>query len=399
MWVELRRKRDLAVTSGPYLGEPRRAPRGVIKGNSIETHSVTASAPTQRFSGKSPFHADLKRRVEAYFETTGRSPHGGFRMWLKTATLFTWLIGSYAVLLFAHVSSWQAVLLVISIGLAMAGIGFGVQHDANHGAYSSNARVNRIMSVTLDLLGASSYLWRLKHNVMHHTYTNVSGLDDDLESGSPHLRLAPWQPRRRFHRLQHLYVWFLYAVFPLKWWFVDDVLELTSGRVGGRPFAPPRGLPLARAVAFKTAFVTWAFVVPALLHPTWALIPLWVFGSATLGIVLAGVFQLAHCVGEADFCQVDSARPTKPDWAEHQVSTTVDFARGNRLLSWYLGGLNFQVEHHLFPRICHVHYRSLAPIVEETCRAHSVRYRAEPTFRSALAANWRWLREMGAAAA
>jgi linoleoyl-CoA desaturase len=178
---------------------------------------------------------------------------------------------------------------------------------------------------------------------------------------------------------------------------VDDVLELTSGRVGGRPFAPPRGWPLARAVAFKTVFLMWAFVVPALLHPTWALIPLWVFGSATLGIVLAGVFQLAHCVGEAEFFQVDAARPTKPDWAEHQVSTTVDFARGNRLLSWYLGGLNFQVEHHLFPRICHVHYPALAPIVEETCRAHAVRYRAEPTLWSAFAANWRWLRRMGGA--
>ena len=147
----------------------------------------------------------------------------------------------------------------------------------------------------------------------------------------------------------------------------------------------------------KVAFLSWAFVVPALLHPTWALIPLWLIGVSTLGVVLAGVFQLAHCVGEAEFYRFDAAPATKSDWAEHQVATTVDFARGNRLLSWYLGGLNFQVEHHLFPRICHVHYGSLAKIVEETCRAHSVRYRAEPTFRSALAANWRWLREMGAA--
>ena len=360
---------------------------------------MTASAPKHRFSVKSPFHADLKRRVEAYFEATGRSRHGGFAMWLKTATLFAWLFGSYAVVLFCPVSAWQAVLLVVSIGLAMAGIGFGVQHDANHGAYSSSPRVNGVMSVTLDLLGASSYLWRLKHNVMHHTYTNVSGLDDDLESGSPHLRLAPWQPRRRVHRLQHLYVWILYALFPLKWWFLDDVRELASGRLGSRAFAPARGWPLARAVALKAAFLSWAFVVPALLHPTWALIPLWAIGVSTLGIVLAGVFQLAHCVGEAEFYRFDAARATKSDWAEHQVSTTVDFARGNRLLSWYLGGLNFQVEHHLFPRICHLHYRSLARIVEETCRAHSVPYRAAPTFRSALAANWRWLRQMGAAPA
>ncbi|MFL5416017.1 MAG: fatty acid desaturase family protein [Myxococcales bacterium] len=360
---------------------------------------MTAHAPKLRFSVMSPFHADLKRRVDAYFASTGRSPQGGFAMWLKTATLLAWLLGSYAVLLFCRVSPWQAVLLVASIGLAMAGIGFAVQHDANHGAYSSSPRVNGVMSVTLDLLGASSHLWRLKHNVMHHTYTNVSGLDDDLESGSPHLRLAPWQPRRRFHRLQHLYVWILYAAFPLKWWFVDDLRELMSGRLGRQAFAPARGWTLVRALALKAAFVSWAFVIPAVLHPTWALVPLWAIGVSTLGIVLASVFQLAHCVDEAEFCQPDSAGAAKPDWAEHQVSTTVDFARGNRLLSWYLGGLNFQVEHHLFPRICHLHYRALSSIVEETCRAHSVRYRAEPTLGGALAANFRWLRRMGAPAA
>ncbi|MFL5411326.1 MAG: fatty acid desaturase family protein [Myxococcales bacterium] len=359
---------------------------------------MTAHAPKLRFSVMSPFHADLKRRVDAYFASTGRSPQGGFAMWLKTATLLAWLLGSYAVLLFCRVSPWQAVLLVASIGLAMAGIGFAVQHDANHGAYSSSPRVNGVMSVTLDLLGASSHLWRLKHNVMHHTYTNVSGLDDDLESGSPHLRLAPWQPRRRFHRLQHLYVWILYAAFPLKWWFIDDVRELMSGRLGRQAFAPARGWTLARALALKAAFVSWAFVIPAVLHPTWALVPLWSIGVSTLGIVLASVFQLAHCVDEAEFCQPDPAGAAKPDWAEHQVSTTVDFARGNRLLSWYLGGLNFQVEHHLFPRICHLHYRALSSIVEETCRAHSIRYRAEPSLGGALAANFRWLRRMGAPA-
>src|SRR3954469_6859162 len=146
----------------------------------------------------SPFHADLKRRVDAYFASTGRSPQGGVAMWLKTATLLAWLLGSYAVLLLCRVSPWQAVLLVASIGLAMAGIGFAVQHDANHGAYSSSPRVNGAMSVTLDLLGASSYLWRLKHNVMHHTYTNVSGLDEDLEAGGPHPRPAPPPARGGF---------------------------------------------------------------------------------------------------------------------------------------------------------------------------------------------------------
>src|SRR6266849_6158966 len=204
------------------------------------------------------------------------------------------------------------------------------------------------------------------------------------------------RPRHGHHRFQHLYVWLLYGLFPLKWWFVDDLRELATGRIAGHQFPPARGRELLGALAGKALFVSWAFVLPAVLHPSWALLPLWGLAIFTLGNVLAAVFQLAHCVGEAEF--LDSGR-IESDWAEHQVATTVDFAPANALLGWYLGGLNFQVEHHLFPRVCHLHYPALARIVEETCRAHRVRYRCEPTLRSALAANWRWLRRMGSPAA
>lgn len=345
-----------------------------------------------RFGPSGPFHADLKRRVADHFEGAGRSRHGGLAMGLKSAVLLAWLAGSYALLMLAHVNAWEAALLAVSVGLAMAGVGFSVMHDANHGGTSSSGRLNGVMSFTLDLLGASSYLWRQKHNLMHHTYTNIAGLDADIEAGSPWLRLAPWQPWRPRHRFQHLYVWLLYGVFPLQWWFFDDLVELATGRVGGHQFPPARGRTLAVALAGKATFLCWAFVLPAVLHPGWALVPLWALAIFTLGNVLAAVFQLAHCVGDAEFV---GSRRIETDWAEHQLATTVDFARSNALLGWYLGGLNFQVEHHLFSRVCHLHYPALSRIVEETCRAHDLRYRSEPTLRSALASNWRWLRQMG----
>ena len=197
-----------------------------------------------RFPAHRPFHADLKRRVEDYFEGAARSRHGGWAMGVKSAAMLGWLGISYAVLMFAHVRVWEAALLTLSIGLAMAGVGFSVMHDANHGGTSSSARTNGILSFTLDLIGGSSFLWRRKHNVLHHTYTNISALDPDLEGGGLLLRLAPWQPRHGQHRFQHLYVWLLYGVFPLKWWFVDDFRELVTGRIGGHQFAPARGFPL-----------------------------------------------------------------------------------------------------------------------------------------------------------
>jgi linoleoyl-CoA desaturase len=341
-----------------------------------------------RFIAGGAFQADLAGRAQAYFEGQSRSRHGGAAMGFKVAAMLVWLFGSWALLMFANPTFWIAVLLGVSVGLAMAGVGFSVMHDANHDASSSNRSLNRVLSWSLDLLGASSVLWRHKHNVMHHTYTNVSGSDPDLEGGTPWLRLAPWQERRPWHRFQHLYAWLLYAPFPLKWWFVDDVRDLFRRRV--------RGFALAGALAGKLVFILWAFVLPVLLHPTWALIPVWAAAIFTLGIVLASVFQLAHCVDDADF--VHSADLTG-SWAQHQVATTVDFAPGNRLLSWYLGGLNFQVEHHLFSRVCHVHYRALSRIVEQTCRDHNLRYRCQPTLRSALAANVRWLRQLGSSSA
>ena len=313
---------------------------------------------------------------------------------MKTAILFAWLVGSYALAMFGHVAAWQAALLAISIGCAMAGIGFSVGHDANHSGYARSPAMNRALGFSFDLLGGSSHLWRQKHNLLHHTWTNIAGHDADLEAG-PLLRFAPWQPRKWFHRYQHIYVWVLYGLFPLRWYLIDDYAQLLRGKIGQQPIQPPPRRELFGLFAGKAVFYSWAFVLPMILHPGWGTVGLWLLCSFALGNVMAVVFQLAHCAGEAGFHEPAAEAPLERDWAAHQVETTIDFARHSRALSWYLGGLNFQIEHHLFPRICHVHYPALAGIVESTCAEHGVRYRAQATFGAALAANLRWLRRLG----
>lgn len=347
------------------------------------------------FAQDDAFHAALKARVAQHFAETGRSPKGGAAMIAKTVILFAWLAASWAVLVFAPLNAWQAVACVISLALAIAGIGFGVMHDANHGAYGDGARANAWMSRSLDLLGGSSFLWRQAHNVLHHSYTNVSGLDIDLEMSSL-LRVAPWHQRRPWHRLQHLYIALLFGIFPIKWWLYDDVHMFVVGRPP-HAFPRARGAVLAKALAFKAVFLAWAVVIPAALHPAWKVIALWLCGSFVLGNVLGWVFQLAHCVASSKMIEARPGERLDVGWAAHQVRTSVDFARGSTLLSWYLGGLNFQIEHHLFPQICHTHYPALAPIVEEVCEEHGVRYLALPSLKVALAANFDWLRAMGRA--
>ena len=321
------------------------------------------ASPRIDFRGGGDFYAELKARVGQYLADPRRVRRAQARMYLKSGAILIWFAASWALLMFAASTWWQAGLLAVSVGLALAGLAFNITHDANHGAYSPSRRVNRAMCFSMDFMGASSYVWRTKHNVVHHTYTNIAGADADIDS-MPFARLAPEQPLRPLHRFQHLYLWLLYGLFAIKWHTGGDFGYLREGRVAETPLRWPRGGQLAGFWAGKAVFVSWAVVIPALFHPIWAVAVAFGIASFVLAITLAVTFQLAHCLEEAEFPSAqDMAGAERTEWARHQVETTVDFAPRNRFLAWYLGGLNFQIEHHLFSRVCHTHYPAVAPIV------------------------------------
>ncbi len=358
-------------------------------------HWGAAAPGALKFASRDRFLPELRRQVDQYFANSGRRPRDCPAMYLKTALILGWLGASYVALVFLAASWWTALPLAIVLGLSMAAVGFNVQHDGAHQAYSSRRWVNRLMATSLDLLGGSSYVWDKKHNSVHHSYTNVTGHDDDINIGF-FGRLSPHQRRLRVHRLQHFYLWVLYGFLPIKWQLYDDFRDVMLGRIGGHRMVRPKGWDLIVFIAGKAAFFSLAFVVPLMLHAVWPVLLFYVVTSFAQGIVLSTVFQAAHCVEGAAFPspRSDSGRMSAA-WAVHQVETTVDFAHRNRLLSWFIGGLNFQIEHHLFPRICHVHYSALAPIVKATCRQFGVRYLAHDTFLASTASHFRWLRSMG----
>jgi linoleoyl-CoA desaturase len=348
-----------------------------------------------KFARATEFHRELKDRVAAYFESTEKPPRDLPGMYAKSAIILVWFSASYALLVFAAGTWWIAIGLALSLGLAAAAIGMDIQHDGSHGGYSNSKLVNGVAAASLDLVGGSSYLWRWKHNVLHHSFTNIDGADDDINIG-PLGRLSPEQPRYSFHRFQHIYMWPLYGFVALKWQLFDDFKELIRGKVGPRVIPRPSGMQLAIFIGGKIALVLMAFVIPALFHPFWLVVVFYCSIAVTIGIVLGVVFQMAHCVEEADFpVPAESSNRIEDEWAVHQVSTTVDFARHNKLLTWYIGGLNYQIEHHLFPKICHLHYPKLSPIVESVCGKFGVKYEANATIRSAMASHVRWLRRMG----
>jgi linoleoyl-CoA desaturase len=318
-------------------------------------------------------------------------------MYRKTALVLAWFGACYALLVFVVATWWLAVPVVVLLGISMAAIGFNIQHDGGHHAYSRRAWVNRLTAMSLDLLGGSSYIWARKHNGIHHAYANITGYDDDIDVGFIG-RLSPHQKRLWFHRLQHLYMWPLYGVLPIKWQLYDDFRDLVLGQVGGQPYARPKGWDLAVLFGGKGVFFSLALVIPLLLHPVWTVLLFYVAASFVQGVMLGVVFQLAHCVEEAEFPlpSPDTGR-METAWALHQLETTVDFARQSRFLSWLIGGLNFQIEHHLFPQICHVHYSEISPLVERTCREFGLKYMAQESLLAGIASHFRWLRRMGSA--
>jgi linoleoyl-CoA desaturase len=365
-----------------------------------ETYMPQTANPAARvpkFTGESAFQTELRRRVDAYFERTGHRQRDCWQMYLKTAVLLVSCVGAYAALVFAAPAWWLAIPLAAVLALAMAGIAFNVQHDAEHRAYSDKPWINAIMASMLDLLGGSSYLWRWKHVTLHHTYVNIAGHDTDIDVG-PLGRLSPHQKRYAFHRYQHFYMWALYGFMALRWHLFGDFQDLVTGKMGGHPFPRPKGRDLALLIMGKVAFFGLAFGLPMMLHAWWIVLLFYVTITAVLGVKLSVVFQLAHCVEEAEFSQPEAGTgEVGKAWSDHQVGSTVNFARRNPVLAWLLGGLNFQIEHHLFPRISHVHYPALSRVVEQTCRDFGLPYGEHRTVWAGLASHFRWLRRMGAA--
>lgn len=359
------------------------------------TPVVSNYGPRPEFTGGGDFYAELKQRVNAYVADPARERKARRALHRKALVLFSWAGLSWYLLVFQTSAWWQAVLLVISLALAVAGIGFAVVHDANHGSWSTNAKRNRAMRWAFDLIGGSSYVWRMKHNVIHHTYTNVAGIDDDIEV-LPLARFAPEQPRRWFHRFQHIYLWPMYGLVALKWHTSGDFESLVGGHIQETPIAWPKGRDLAGFWLGKVAFFGWSVIIPLALHTWWHVVLIYAIGSFVLGQVMTVTFQLAHCLEEADFpSRAEMHDQGKVDWARHQVETTVDFAQRNPFLTYYMGGLNYQIEHHLFTKVPHTHYPGIAPIVRDVCEKHGVRYQAHPTIWAAIASHTRWLRRMG----
>jgi len=345
----------------------------------------------------STFHQELKRRVNNYFAESNKPPTGNFGLYFKAILFWTCYVALYVHVVFYTPPYWVAILECLVMGGLTAAIGFNVMHDGGHGSFSNSKFWNKIAGFSVNALGASGIMWNNKHNIIHHTYTNIDGIDDDIEI-KPLLRMCSTQKKYFIHRFQHIYVWFLYTLLLLVWVFQSDYKKYFSKKVGDVPI---KKMSTFEHFAFWIAKAGYYFMMIVLPIMLVGFLP-WLVGFLIIamfaGFVLSIVFQLAHTVEETSFPVPDADINTiENEWAIHQIETTANFATRNKLISWLVGGLNFQIEHHLFPKISHIHYPAISKIIKKTCEEYGVKYIEFRKMRDAIVSHTIHLRNMGRA--
>ena len=354
---------------------------------------------------KTTFYQTLRSRVESYFKHNEVSKFGGRKMISKSVFMLLLYFVPYGLILSGLFSSgWALLCLCLIMGTGLAGIGLSIMHDANHGSYSKNRKSNKFIGYILNVIGGNSINWRIQHNVLHHSFTNIEGHDEDIDPVGL-LRFSPHAKWRKIHRFQHLYAWIFYGLMSFTWIVNKDFAQLYRFKKKGllEGFQTTFAKEFTILIITKVLYWSYMFVTPFIvlnqyhgIETTWWQVVLGIFSMHYVaGMILALVFQPAHVMDECTFPVPNDKSEMEDNWAIHQLKTTCNFAKNNLPLSWYVGGLNFQIEHHLFPDVSHIHYRNISSIVRETAKEFNLPYYQKRTFIGAIFAHFIFLKKLG----
>jgi linoleoyl-CoA desaturase len=319
-------------------------------------------------------------------------------MVLKTIIMMSLFIVPLIVLGSGMVTSiWLLFSLYIVSGFGMSGIGMGVMHDAIHGSYSKNKKINTLLGYTFNLIGANATVWKIQHNVLHHTYTNIENADDDLNAPF-FLRFSPHAKHYWMHRFQHIYIWFFYGISTISWITTKDFVRLKRyKKMGFLDKKHEYTKTLMSMIAWKLFYYSYALVLPMIMVPVawWIVLLAFICMHFVTGLLVSIVFQIAHIMPVNEFPLPDAQGRIDDNWYGHQFATTSNFSPNSNLLFWLIGGLNYQVEHHVLPDVCHVHYKNLTKIVSEIAQEYGMPYHVKKSMIHAIWDHTKMLRLLG----
>ncbi len=339
----------------------------------------------------------LKERVEVYFKNNQLSRHANRLMVFKTILFLSLMLALYVLILSGILPLGIQLLFAMLLGMTMAFVGFNICHDALHGSYSSSKKVNKSLGFIFNIIGASSYVWNITHNIVHHSYTNIAGHDEDIEIAPGLIRVCETDKLNKLQRYQHIYAFFLYSLTTLSWFFRKDYLKFFHKNIGDSHTNNHPRIEYFNLFLLKIMYYSIFIVIPLLVMDItwWQFLIGFVAMNLAEGVVLGLVFQLAHVVENTEIRHPNEENNVEEAWAVHQLRTTANFASKSRLASFLCGGLNLQVEHHLFPKVCHIHYRKISDIVKQTAVEFNLPYNENRTFFSALRSHYFFLKKLG----
>ncbi len=358
---------------------------------------VPSEASSRQLAGDpasaSSFPKVLRRRLDHFFADQNISPKADRAMWVKISAGMTVLLGSWIALYALRPDSWRFVALYVLSGLAQTFLLLNIAHDSNHNAISSVSSVNKTLNYVFDVCGISSYMWRILHHRGHHSCINLHGEDDAL-TGRGIFRFTPHEPRAGYHRFQHIYALFFYAMFSLDYVFVRDFecFFFPSHGYLKRTRHPAREYGIL--FTGKAFYLAYMLILPVVILGK---SPLLVGGAFVLvhliiGLTVSLVFQTTHTIDSTYF---PSDRSEFDNGVYHIFATTADYATENSVVGWLVGGLNHHIVHHLCPFVCHTHYAQLTRIVRETAEEFGVPYRQHPTMTQAIRHHLLLLKQLG----
>ncbi len=345
------------------------------------------------------FINELRTSVKEYFEKNNISKSGDSIMVLKAIFMFSIYLVPYILMITGIIQALPLIFICwVIMGVGMAGVGMGVMHDANHGTFSKHKKINKFMGQSLYLLGGFPETWKYQHNTLHHGYTNIDGQDEDIDPIGL-MRFSPHKPLKNVHKFQYLYAWFFYGLMTLSWTIINDFEQLYKYNKVGNEFRGNQSFRklFIKLTLSKTFYYIIFLIIPLIfISAPWYWIAIsYIAMHFTAGFILSIIFQSAHVVTSSEYPLPDKDGNLENNWAIHQLLTTSDFAPKSKIFSWFVGGLNYQVEHHLFPNISHIHYKKLARLVKATALKNNLPYHVQPTFMSALADHAKMLKILG----
>ncbi len=354
---------------------------------------------TIRFStiDKTNFFRTLNKKVNGYFKENNLKKTGNWKLYSKAIFMFTLLIAPLVLILTLNLPIWTQILFMVIVGVGMAGVGMNVMHDANHESFSSKKWINKLMGSSIYILAGNDYNWKVQHNVLHHTYTNIQGHDEDIDAGRI-IRFSKHTKWMKIHKYQKYYAFLLYGLLTVNWAITTDFKQtyqylkrkLSYGKM------PNPATQWTKLIIGKIVYYALWIALPLFVGYTWwqVLIGFFIM-HYTAGIILSVVFQLAHVMPNTEMPTPDENGNIKNTWAIHQLHTTSNFAPKSWLVGFFTGGLNYQVEHHLFSHISHIHYKKLAKIVKETAQEFKLPYNEYKTMRKAIIEHYKQLSLLG----